>query len=187
MTLSSKLLRVFCLYCRKKYVFRHWKLIAVGVAALQEFVRLNWTQSLKLEDVEPFEVHPQLLHQVLIDEIDGESLETVTKRPQLLLLAKVLLFDSNNAFDDHWVVRWWRFRVVSIHVKVITQHSSLLHHTGSELIKGLDSYNLPERIYEARLAVEASLFYSHYFESSEAEAWMNRAAKLAGIEVKGKV
>ena len=41
------------------------------------------------------------------------------------------------------------------------------------------------RTFAIRCAVETSLFYSHYFESSRAETWMEKAASLAGLEVTG--
>jgi len=184
-------------------VEHHWEVVAVGVAALQLFVGLNWTQTSPVksvnnddddtteeteETVKEFTVNPQLLDRVLIDEVSGESLDVMVRRPELLFLAKLLLGNGvkvNNAFADDWVVSWWNLRAICVHFKVISQHSYPLYDRGNDVIAKLNSTDFPEKIYGARCAIETSLFYSHFFESSKAESWMEKAADVTGLEVHG--
>ena len=110
----------------------HWSAVCLATAALHNFVRINWTTSNASgqndNEASP-KIHPEALKSVLVDGVNGESLDVSVRRPELLCLARILLCTPpsvSNAFQDDWVVQWWKVRTLAIHFKVsviqMTQH-----------------------------------------------------------------
>jgi len=170
----------------------HWSAVCLGVAALNEFVRINWTTTTEKDCGAHFPgVHPDLVRAVLIDSVNGESLDVSVRCEELLCLARAIFCQPKgrvaNVFKDDWVFQWWKLRTLATHFKVISQHSYAIYEDAKSVIDALSVAQFPndDRTFAIRCAVETSLFYSHYFESSRAETWMEKAASLAGLEVTG--
>ena len=76
------------------FLFRHLEIAALGIASFQLFVQINWTGREEFGS-SILSCPGTLVKEGLI--LDGESLAPVVKNPELLLLARLLLFENSSA------------------------------------------------------------------------------------------
>ena len=106
----------------------HWSAVCLAAASLHAFVRLNWTSAAGVEEATP-KIHPDALKSVLVDGVNGESLDVSVRSPELLCLARVVFCSGSkvaNVFQDDWVFQWWKLRTLASHFKVSREICSLL-------------------------------------------------------------
>ena len=165
---------------------RHLEVISVGVSALQLFVQINWTGKQNIEDSALLtnsmlsDIPKKTLHKFLIEEVNGEEVESVCKNIELLYIAILCLLckgSVQNVFVDSWSVQWWQLRCLCVHQQVLTEKSDALYHNSLILIEKIEKHfqlpaekKLPEKrsqlpeSYMGFFNLEVSSFHASYFD-----------------------
>ena len=165
---------------------RHLEVISVGVSALQLFVQINWTGKQTNGDSELFanrmlsDIPKETIRKFLIEDVNGEEVESVCKNIELLYIAILCLLgkgSGHNVFLDRWSMQWWQLRCLCVHQQVLTEKSDAIYHNALKLIDKIEKNiqllvkkQLPEngcQLPEHSVGLfnlEVSSFYASYFD-----------------------
>ena len=128
-------------------VLRHWEVIIIGVSCLQLFVEINWTGKVGGNLLNAVGKNQTSLRVCtsdwLVDAVNGESVESVAKDPELLALAILCLFKKGNirnVWENSWVVKWWQLRCLCVHQQVLTERTDKIYEEAIELITWLEGH-----------------------------------------------
>jgi len=119
--------------------------------------------------------------------VDGDSLVTSVKHPELLLVARMILVEGSKYLGMSRVAGWWALRCCLTHVKVLEEKSDELHGTIEGIVEkvgkeGWEWADTPEC--QAVFLLEAARCHIHYHDIKEADKLVEQAAKLVGLEVR---
>ena len=167
---------------------------STGVAALQLFVEANWTGWNCPENVQVplLNVNSNLLESEIIC-VDGESIPTVVKFPELILLAR-LIFSSKtkSVLNKNWVYLWWKFRSVWIHQQTLSDRTETLHEEALALIDQItenEEWQARSRRDETlavnlfvRFQLEVGQFHVHFFDVAKLEECIKVCCEKTGLE-----
>ena len=163
-----------------------FKIALVGVSSLQYFVALNWTgqkesaQDFKLDCFENVDNVDAMIADSLDSE--GEGLYPVIKTPELLMLSKLILIDAVNTTSS-WIVDFWRLRCLWIHQECSMERSEKIHAKGIEIINKT-SEEIEELEYKTLFNIEASNFFSEYYEIAKMKHHSDIAFETIGMKIK---
>ena len=165
---------------------RHLEILCVGISALQLFVGINWTGKANKDIIRDafgnfFDLTLKFMNKILVEDVNGESVEPACKELELLYLANLCLFGSSakNTFDKNWSIQWWQLRYLCVNQQILTERSDIIFQQTlitidsieNDLEKPLtikepdvETKNESVRMYKTFFNLEVSSFYAYYFD-----------------------
>ncbi|KAJ1522894.1 hypothetical protein ONE63_002036 [Megalurothrips usitatus] len=168
---------------------RQVQVLSVGVVALLAFVQDNWSgpnleeslawlkQSCNIESVDDFQ-------SVLVSNLvlDGEAIVSVCRHLEFLAVARAALLVD---LPDVKTAKWWKFRCLMIHQRVLDEKSPQLH---DQLILLKDQLLQSEYIKQDKdlnilLQLEVAHMHLMYHEVQPSGEVLAKAVEAAGLTV----
>jgi len=166
---------------------------SAGIACLQLFVSVNWLghkMDNSVSELFPFlsslteDDICQLVEAVLVR--DGDSINTSTRHTELLVLAKIILVESEDQDSDNQVRVLWSLRCCTVLATVLEEKSDMLHNEIFSIVEwGLDQdWGWDEKgVMKPLFMLECARFHSMYYRVKEANKLVEMAATLAGLQL----
>lgn len=176
----------------------HDAVLSIAISSLQAFVQENFTgPSLNAEQYAALPFY-QLLTETVLDDIsqlcsiDGEDYNVNMMRPELLILAKVLLehlIARNDSHPTSFEMKWWYLRYLYVHQQILDENTDSLYSrfltTSEELLQWPVELAVHTKTLLLLEVVQGFLAYKRIWK---AEGHLNAVKEILGVslEVKGK-